>query len=134
VDGKAVRGAAGAAGLVPYRLAAATHDRCAVIAERLIGPETNEVPEFAPLLRDLHERVPLAGHVIIIDVGHTDHVRTMFLHARQVFLIERYVTRKVCQRRKNSCGYKTVEVRTAVAALCITSLSAREDGPEQLAC
>ena len=43
VDGKAVRGAAGPDGLVPYLLAAATHDACAVIAERLTGPKTNEV-------------------------------------------------------------------------------------------
>lgn len=51
VDGKAVRGAADEDGFVPYLLAAATHAGCAVIAERLIGPKTNEVPEFAPLLR-----------------------------------------------------------------------------------
>jgi hypothetical protein len=49
VDGKAVRGAAGADGLVPYLLAAATHRECAVIAERLTGPKTSEVPELAPL-------------------------------------------------------------------------------------
>ncbi|MGH3615439.1 MAG: hypothetical protein ACRDRK_23140 [Pseudonocardia sp.] len=36
VDGKAVRGAAGPDGLVPYLLAAATHHRAAVIAEHLI--------------------------------------------------------------------------------------------------
>jgi hypothetical protein len=81
VDGKAVRGAAGEDGLVPYLLAAATHERCAVIAERLIGPKTNEVPEFAPLLRELNERVPLAGHVITIDAGHTVRARTCALAA-----------------------------------------------------
>jgi len=58
VDGKAVRGAVGADGLVPYLLAAATHGSCAVIAERLTGPKTNEVPEFAPLLRDLNRLRP----------------------------------------------------------------------------
>ncbi len=87
VDGKAVRGAVGADGMIPYLLAAATHTDSAVIAERLIGPKTNEVPEFAPLLRELNRRVPLSGHVIT----------------------------------------------TAVAALCITSLSAREAAPEHLA-
>jgi hypothetical protein len=71
VDGKAVRGAAGPDGLIPYLLAAAMHRDCAVIAERLIGPKTNEVPEFAPLLRGLNERVSLAGHVITMDAGHT---------------------------------------------------------------
>ncbi|MGH3768126.1 MAG: transposase [Pseudonocardiaceae bacterium] len=50
-----------------------------------------------------------------------------------MFLIERYVTRKVRKRRNNSRRYITVEVKTAVAALCITSLSAREAGPEHLA-
>jgi DDE_Tnp_1-associated/Transposase DDE domain len=79
VDGKAVRGAAGQDGLVPYLLAAAIHDRCAVIAERLISRKTNEVPEFAPLLRDLHDRVPLAGHVITIDAGHTVRGHAAFL-------------------------------------------------------
>jgi predicted transposase YbfD/YdcC len=197
VDGKAVRGAAGADGLVPYLLAAATHRECAVIAERLIGPKTSEVPELAPLLRDLNERVPLAGHVITVDAGHTvraratlicedllaryvmtvkgstpglfsaidaldwaavpvshqatgtghgrtekrttrvmdapEQVRALFPHARQVFLIERCVTRKVRRRKKNSRKYKTVTVRSAVAALCITSLSAREAAPEHLA-
>ncbi len=71
VDGKAVRGAAGADGLVPYLLAAAVHGTGTVTAERLIGPKTNEVPQFAPLLRDLNEYYCLAGHVITADAGHT---------------------------------------------------------------
>ncbi|PZS07177.1 MAG: ISAs1 family transposase [Solirubrobacterales bacterium] len=197
VDGKAVRGATGPDGLVPYLLAAATHTNCAVIAESLIGPKTNEVPEFAPLLRELNQHVPLSGHVITIDAGHTvrahaiflceelaahyvmtvktntptlfaaldaldwaavpighqstetghgrtekrtvqvidapDHIRSMFPHAAQVFLIERYVTRKVRKRRNNSRRYTTTLVKTAVAALCITSLSAREAAPKHLA-
>ncbi len=62
-----------------------------------------------------------------------DHVRSLFPHARQVFLIERYVTRKVRKRRKNSRRYTTTLVKTAVAALRITSLSAREAAPEHLA-
>lgn len=71
VDGKAVRGAAGQDGLVPYLLAAVTHGTGTVLAERLIGPKTNEVPEFAPLLRELNGYYPLAGHVITADAGHT---------------------------------------------------------------
>ncbi|MGH3915836.1 MAG: ISAs1 family transposase [Pseudonocardiaceae bacterium] len=197
VDGKAVRGATGPDGLVPYLLAAATHHRAAVIAEHLIGPKTNEVPGFAPLLRGLNQHTPLSGHVITVDAGHTvraharflceeigahyvmtvkantptlyaaldaldwaavpighhstetghgrverrtiavmdapDHITAMFPHVRQVFLIERYVTRRVRKRTKNSRKYRTVEVRTAVAALCITSLSAREAAPCHLA-
>ena len=168
-----------------------------MIAERLIGPKTNEVPEFAPLLRELNGHLPLSGHVITVDAGHTvraharficeelmahyvmtvksntptlfaaldaldwaavpvghqsidtghgrverrtvramdapEHVRSLFPHIEQVFLIERYVTRKVRKRRKNSRRYTTTLVKTAVAALCITSLSAREAAPEHLA-
>jgi predicted transposase YbfD/YdcC len=71
VDGKAVRGAAGDDGLIPYLLAAVTHGAGTVLAERLIGAKTNEVPEFAPLLRELNQYYPLAGHVITADAGHT---------------------------------------------------------------
>ena len=67
IDGKAVKGAIGADGQIPYLLAAATHSDSAVIAERLIGAKTNEVPEFAPLLRGL----PLGGWVLTIDAAHT---------------------------------------------------------------
>ncbi|MGH3231113.1 MAG: ISAs1 family transposase [Streptosporangiaceae bacterium] len=197
VDGKAVRGAIGADGLIPYLLAAATHGESAVIAERLIGPKTNEVPEVPPLLRGLAARSAIAGCVFTMDAGHTvrshaelicgelgghyvmtvklntpalyaaidsldwaavpvshqseekghgrrekrtiqvldatEEIRALFPHARQVFLIERYVTRKVRKRKRNSRKYKTTEVRSAVAALCITSLSAREASPEHLA-
>ncbi len=197
VDGKAIRGAVGGDGQIPYLLAAATHRDSAVIAERLIGPKTNEVPELAPLLRELNAHAPLSGHVITVDAGHTvrahaklvceelgahyvmtvktntptlhaaldalpwadvpishqtcetghgrrerrtiqvidapAHIRSLFPHVAQVFLIERYTTRKVRKRRKNSRKYTTVEVRTAVAALGITSLTAREAAPEHLA-
>ncbi|MGH3701981.1 MAG: hypothetical protein ACRDQY_21505 [Pseudonocardiaceae bacterium] len=43
------------------------------------------------------------------------------------------MTRKVRKRKKNTRRYTTVEVTTAVAALCITSLSARKVAPEHLA-
>ena len=56
IDGKAVRGAIGDDGQIPYLLAAATHTDSAVIAERLIGARTNEVPEFEPLLRGLQRQ------------------------------------------------------------------------------
>jgi len=60
IDGKAVKGAIGTDGQIPYLLAAATHQNSTVIAERLIGAKTNEVPEFAPLLRGL----PVGGWVL----------------------------------------------------------------------
>jgi predicted transposase YbfD/YdcC len=200
VDGKAVRGAVGrggeADGQVPYLLAAATHDRSVVIAERLIGAKTNEVPEFAPLLRGLAKRVGgvggcvftmdaahtvrahatlitselLAHYVMIvkqntptlyaridaldwanapiahqsIDVGHGRRdkrtIRVLdapaglgFPAAAQVFLLERYTTRTVRKRPTGSRRYKKVQIRTAVAVLGVTSLSAREATPEHLA-
>jgi len=191
IDGKAVRGAIGADGQIPYLLAAATHNDSTVIAERLIGAKTNEVPEFAPLLRGL----PLGGWVLTMDAAHTvrahahfiteqllahyvmivkentkglydrldsldwaavpvshrsvdtghgrREVRTIqvmdapadlgFPHAAQVFLLERYTTRKVRKRTKGSRRYKTVEVTTAVAVLGITSLHSREAAPAHLA-
>src|SRR5271170_1918449 len=93
VDGKAVRGAAGEDGLIPYLLAAASHGTGTVLAEHLIGPKTNEVPEFAPPLRDLDEYYPLAGHVITADAGHTVKAHARFicgeLLAHYVFTVKR---------------------------------------------
>jgi predicted transposase YbfD/YdcC len=79
VDGQAVRGAAGDDGLIPYLLAAASHGTGTVLAERAIGPKTNEVPEFAPLLRELDQCYPLAGHVITADAGHTVKAHARFI-------------------------------------------------------
>jgi predicted transposase YbfD/YdcC len=195
VDGKAVRGAAGPDGMIPYLLAAVTHGTGIVLAERLIGPKTNEVPEFAPLLLALNEYYPLAGHVITADAGHTvkahaelicgkllahyaftvkcntkklweeldaldwakvpvqhqarekghgrrehrtiqvmdapDHIRSRFPHARQVALIERYVTRTI--RVKKGKRWVRKQVKSAIAVFIITSLDAREAAPVHLA-
>ena len=195
VDGKAVRGAAGPDGVIPYLLAAAAHGTGAVLAERLIGPKTSEVPEFAPLLRELNGYYCLAGHVITADAGHTvkahaaficeellahyvftvklntpalwddldaldwasvpvqhateekghgrrerrtiqvtdapAHIRKRFPHARQVALIERYVTRTVRVRKGKRWVRK--QEKTAVAVFIITSLDAREAAPAHIA-
>lgn len=77
VDGKAMRGAVGADGQIPYLLAAATHDQSVVIAERLIGAKTNEVPEFQPLLRALP--VAVGGCVFTMDAAHTVRAHATFL-------------------------------------------------------
>ena len=191
VDGKAVRGAAGVDGMIPYLLAAVTHGTGIVLAEQLIGAKTNEVPEFAPLLRELNAYYPLAGHVITADAGHTvrahakliceqllahfvftvkcntpklweeldaldwakvpvQHVteekghgrrerrtiqvmnapgciRKRFPHARQVALIERYVTRTT--RVNKGRRWVRKQVKSAVAVFIITSLDAREAAP-----
>src|SRR5262249_32161310 len=50
-DGKAMRNAIGPDGQIPYLLAAATHGESVVIAERLVGAKSNEVPSVDPLLR-----------------------------------------------------------------------------------
>jgi predicted transposase YbfD/YdcC len=97
VDGKAVRGAAGPDGLIPYPLAAATHATTAVIAERLIGPKTNEVPELAPLLRKLNEYHCLAGHVITVDAGHT-------VRAHATFICEELMAHYVMTVKRNTPG------------------------------
>jgi predicted transposase YbfD/YdcC len=195
VDGKAVRGAAGDDGLIPYLLAAAVHGAGTVLAERLIGPKTNEVPGFAPLLRELNGHYRLAGHVITADAGHTvkahaaficgellahyvftvkqntpalwdeidaldwasvpvrhtteekghgrrerrtiqvmdapAHITRRFPHARQVALIERYVTRTVRVRKGKRWVRK--QVKSAVAVFIITSLDAREAAPAHIA-
>jgi Transposase DDE domain len=200
VDGKAVRGAVGRGGdtdgQVPYLLAAATHGESVVLAERLIGAKTNEVPEFAPLLRGLADRIGgVGGCVFTMDAAHTvrGHAKlitaelyahyvmivkqnTPALYAKidaldwanvpithetldvghgrrdkrtirvldapgdlglpgavQVFLLERYTTRTVRKRLKGSRRYKKVQLRSAVAVLGVTSLSAREAAPEHLA-
>ena len=194
VDGKAVRGAAGPDGKIPYLLAAATHGSGIVLAERLIGDKTNEIPEFAPLLRELDSYYPLAGHVITADAAHTvkahaklicgellahyaftvklntrrlyeeldaldwaqvprlvaeerghgrwerrtiqvmdapEHITRRFPHARQVALVERYVTR--ITRVKKGKRWARKAIRSAVAVLIITSLDAREASPAHLA-
>lgn len=75
IHGKAVKGAIGTDGQIPYLLAAATHQNTTVIAERLIGAKTNEGPEFAPLLRGL----PLGGWVLSMDAAHTVRAHARFI-------------------------------------------------------
>jgi hypothetical protein len=48
VDGKAMRGAVGADGKIPYQLAVSTHADTVVVGERAIGPKSNEVRHEAP--------------------------------------------------------------------------------------
>ena len=80
VDGKAIRGAVGPDGAIPYLLAAATHTDSVVVAERAIGPKSNEVPQFQPLLRDLAQVTDLTGWVITADAGHTVRAHARFIH------------------------------------------------------
>jgi predicted transposase YbfD/YdcC len=93
VDGKAMRGALDADGAIPYLLAAATHTDTTVIAERLVGAKSNEVPQFQPLLRGL----PVGGWVFTMDAGHT--VRS---HAR--FVTEELLGHYVMIVKENTPG------------------------------
>jgi predicted transposase YbfD/YdcC len=194
VDGKAVKGAAGEDGQVPFLLAAAVHGTGTVLAERAIGAKTNEIPELAPLLLELDGYYPLAGHVITADALHTvkkharliceqllahyvftvkgntaalwaeldalnwkkarrhvtagrghgrwekrtiqvldapAHIRRRFPHARQVALIERYVTRLTRVKKGKRLVKKAV--RSAIAVFIITSLDRREASPAHIA-
>jgi acylphosphatase len=51
-----------------------------VVAERALGPKSNEVPPFQPLLRDLAKTRDLTGWVITVDAGHTVRAHARFLH------------------------------------------------------
>lgn len=90
VDGKAMRGAVGADGKIPYQLAVATHTDTVVVGERAIGPKSNEVPAFAPLLRTVAETIDLTGWVLTQDAGHTNRPTAGFiveeLHAHYVMI------------------------------------------------
>jgi predicted transposase YbfD/YdcC len=77
VDGKAMRGAIGTDGAIPYLLAAATHGESVVLAERLVGAKTGEVPEFQPLPRGLPVRV--GGCVFTMDAAHTVRSHARFI-------------------------------------------------------
>jgi hypothetical protein len=59
------------------------------------------------------------------------HISKRFPHARQVALIERYVTRTVRVRKGKRWVRK--QVKSAVAVFIITSLDAREAAPAHLA-
>ncbi|MGW0811482.1 ISAs1 family transposase [Nonomuraea sp. NPDC002799] len=176
-----------------FLLAAATHTATSVLAQRQIGPKSNEIPSFAPLLAGLelsgvvltmdglhtqraHARFLVEvkrAHFVMIakdnqprlfdaldalawkevtighrsqETGHGRHeVRTIqvrdapddldviFPHVKQVFLVERHVTRRVRCRRRGSGKFYTKVVKTAIAVLGITSLTAGQANPAQLA-
>ena len=80
VDGKAIRGGIGPDRVIPFLLAVATHTDSVVVAERAIGPKSNEVPQFQPLLRGLAQVSDLTGWVITADAGHTVRAHARFIH------------------------------------------------------
>lgn len=81
IDGKTVRGARSDGGIAPHLLAAATHDRSMVLAQRRVPDKTNEIPLVAALVDDLraagHDP---AGMVFTLDALHTQHATAALLH------------------------------------------------------
>jgi hypothetical protein len=117
------------------------------IAEELLAHYVMTVKENTPALFARIDALDWAGVPITHQTEERGHGRRErrtlrvldapadlgFPGAAQVFLIERYTTRTVRKPTKGSRGYKKVQVRTAVAVLGITSLSAREAAAEHLA-
>src|SRR6185312_10615014 len=66
VDGKAVRGAIQPDGRAVHLLAAMTHERSAVLAQRDVAHKTNEITQVKPLLDPLE----LTGWAITLDALH----------------------------------------------------------------
>jgi predicted transposase YbfD/YdcC len=69
-DGKYLRGARREDGTTRILLSAVTPGGV-TLAQREIPAKTNEVPEIGPMLRELNEYYPLAGHVLTADALHT---------------------------------------------------------------
>src|SRR5487761_421639 len=69
-DGKYLRGARRDDGTTRILLSAVSPGGV-TLAQREIPAKTNEVPEIGPVLRELNEYYPLAGHVLTADALHT---------------------------------------------------------------
>jgi Transposase DDE domain. len=89
-DGKALRGAVGADEQIPFQFSVATHVDTVVVGERAIGPKSNEVPAYQPLLRQVAATTDLTGWVLTQDAGHTNRATARFivdeLHAHYVMI------------------------------------------------
>lgn len=83
VDGKTVRGAVDAQGNQTHLLAAATHHDGLVLGQVEVGPKTNEIPMFAPLLDRLADAgIDLTRTVITADALHAQRAHADYLHSR----------------------------------------------------
>jgi predicted transposase YbfD/YdcC len=149
VDGKTVRGARRPDGSQVHLFAALSHHHGVVLAQREISAKTNEIPELAPALAEvvvtadaLHTQRETARHLVAD--RDADYVFTVkgnqpkllsacqralsgpvgdFTpeHAAQIFRVRRDVGGLDGQRTRKEIAY------------CITSLTADQAGPEQLA-
>ena len=88
VDGKTVRGARSKGSTAPHLLAAIACAEVAVIAQQQVSEKSNEIPAFAPLLRDLD----LDGAVILADALHTQRETARFIvedkHADYLLMVK----------------------------------------------
>jgi predicted transposase YbfD/YdcC len=107
-DGKEVRGAVRPDGSCLFLLSAATAGtgRPVVLADREIEAKTNEIPELGPMLLELSERFPLAGHVISADALHTQR-------ALAILVTEKLQAHYLLTVKGNQPG-----LHDALAALC----------------
>jgi hypothetical protein len=92
-DGKESRGAIRPDGTSLFLLSAATGG--IVLAEREIPAKTNEIPEIGPMLRELNERLPLAGWVISAGALHTQRALAALAVEE---LLARYVLTAKCNQ------------------------------------
>ena len=105
-DGKMIRGALRGDGTPLFLLSAAAAGPvnapggAVVIADREISAKTNEIPEIAPMLRELNEYFPLAGQIMTADALHTQDGFTVL--ARQELGAHFVLTVK--KNRKNLCA------------------------------
>jgi predicted transposase YbfD/YdcC len=199
-DGKMTRGALRADGTPLFLLSAAVAGPVSapagavVIADREIPAKTNEIPEMAPMLRELDDYFPLAGHVLTADALHAqddfaklareelgahfvltvkknrknlhaaleglcwagaarhvtedrghgraetrshlvmdapEEIRTMIPHVRQVAKVHRVRTARYW--KGDGSTWKLVTRTTRETVYLVTSLTAREAGPEHIA-
>ena len=159
-DGKEVRGAVRPDGTSPFLLSAETGG--IVLAEREIAAKTNEITQIGPMLLALNVLFPLAGWIITADALRTQRKLAALacedLPARYVFTVKssqpdllsalerpcragarRHATAGKGHGRRETRwtgnGKKWARVtKTTTGTVClITSLTAREAGPEHIA-
>jgi len=75
IDGKTLRGSGDGEKKPAHLLAAITHGRGVVIAQRSVGEKTNEITAAAPLLEDLN----IEGATVTADAMHTQHKFVKFI-------------------------------------------------------
>lgn len=81
MDGKCLRGARRPDGSRVFLLSAVRHHDAVCAAIREIGAKTNEIPEFAPLLDQMHD-TDLTGAIVTMDALHAQRGHATYLVGR----------------------------------------------------